>query len=249
MRRAVLLGWAVFLLSACRIVGQPEGEVILRVITDTSSVPIIAEMLNEYEESSPGVVFASVSGNEGTTLTVLEAGEADFALLLLPAQTEFPFQIPVSVEALVLVVHPDNPVEMLTIDQARAIFSGRIVNWETVGGRDSSIHVVVREDGSDIRRVFRDTVLGDYPHASVAQIATSNAQVLNVVGSDPQAIGYVTFGSLDDHVMALSLDGVMPSAQTIHDGDYPLTAQIMFVALAEPRGVAGEFLSWSLARD
>jgi phosphate transport system substrate-binding protein len=91
--------------------------------------------------------------------------------------------------------------------------------------------------------------LDDYPHASPAQVATSNAQVISVVGDDPQAIGYVTFGSLDERVRALSLNDVMPSPQTINDGDYPLTAQIMFVAMAEPRGAVRDFLSWGLTRD
>jgi phosphate transport system substrate-binding protein len=248
MKRAVLAGLFGIGLCGCSVIGEPD-EIILRVAADTSSAPIVAAALNEYEAATPGVYFAAVPGGADTALTALQAGEVDFALLFLPADANAPFQVSVGTEALVFIVHPDNPVEMLTTTQVRAIFSGRTVNWEAVGGSDSSIHVVAREDGSDARRVFQALVLGDQQHASTAQIATSSEQAIGIVGDDPQAIGYITLGSLDERVRALGLNGVLPSPQTVRDGEYTLVGQIMFVAQAEPEGAAGEFLSWLLARD
>lgn len=249
MKRGVLLGLIVFMLSGCDLVEQPGEETILRVATDASSAPIAAEMFNEYEAATPGVYFSTGQGNLDMALIALQAGEIDFALLFLPGNIEASFQAVIGVEAVILVVHPDNPVEVLTTTQARAIFNGLIVNWVTVGGIDSSIHVVTREDGSDTRRAFQTLALGDRSYASTAQVATSGARVLDIVANDPQAMGYVTLEDLDDCVRALSLNGVAPSSQTIRTGEYALTGQIMFVARGEPEGAAGEFLSWLLARE
>jgi phosphate transport system substrate-binding protein len=248
MKRGVLAALIALALAGCSVVGERD-EVILRAAVDTSSASFAAAAFNEYEAAAPGVYFATDESSADAALAALQAGEADFALLFLPADANAPFQIPVSVEALALVVHPDNPVETLTTAQVRAIFSGRTVSWDAVGGTDSSIHVVAREDGSDARRVFQTLVLGDQPHASTAQIAASSTQVLDIVGNDPRAVGYITLSFLDERVRALALDGVQPSSQTVLDGQYGLVGQIMFVAQAEPEGPAGDFLRWLLARE
>jgi len=249
MKRIALAGFAALAVSGCSVVGQPENETILRVAVNASSMPFVMEALNEYEAATPGVYFTTVESNSSMALTALQSGEVDFALLFSPADTGAPFQVSVGAEALALVVHPDNPVSGLTMAQARSVFSGRTANWEALGGADSSIHVVVREDDSDARRVFQALVLGGESPASAAQVATSSAQVLDIIENDPQAIGYVALGALDGRARVLSLNRVTPTPETIRTGDYPLVGQIVFAAQAEPEGGGGDFLSWLVARN
>lgn len=100
-----------------------------------------------------------------------------------------------AVDSLVVITHPDNPVDTLTTEQLRGMYSGAISNWSEVGGDDMPISFVVHEEGSGERNVFEDRIFGDidFTLGSQAVLADSNGQVAELVNADPAAIGVVAF--------------------------------------------------------
>ena len=103
----------------------------------------------------------------------------------------------VAVDSLVVITHPSNPVEQLSIEQLGKIYSGEIKNWNQVGGPDSDILVIDRSEGSGTRAVFADAVFGAEQQADIAplevRIAKDNSEVSELVNSFENAIGFVGY--------------------------------------------------------
>lgn len=101
----------------------------------------------------------------------------------------------IAVDSLVVIAHPDNPVDTLTIDQLAGIYSGQITNWAAVGGNDASIQVVDRPESSGTRGVFEDRVFGENPLPPPGNviIAEGNNEMASAVNNDENAIGFVGY--------------------------------------------------------
>lgn len=152
---------------------------------------------------------------------------------------------PIGKEAFVFFVSEDNPVDGLSSEQVRDIYSGKISNWRKVGGRNLPILAFQRpkNSGSQTRMEY---FMGDVPlkeplrsefEISMVGVVSSVAGYQN----KKTAIGYsfryyATQMVLPDdsgHMKFLSLDGVYPSPENIADNSYPLTGQLYAVSLAD----------------
>lgn len=101
----------------------------------------------------------------------------------------------VAVDSLVLIANPSNPVDALSIDQLRGIYTGEITNWAELGGQDQPILMVGRQDGSGTRSVFENRLFGEERGqlTTTAQIAEDNQTVAELVNTNPGALGYVGY--------------------------------------------------------
>jgi len=134
-----------------------------------------------------------------------------------------------ALDAIVLLVSPENPVSSLTMPEIRGIYSGQITNWSQVGGVDAPITVLRRTPDSDISMQFdtiffpRDTALRPIK----TRIFASNRDISEAVSSDPLAIGVSGFSGIRN-AKPLGIRGTCgvvqrPSAFALRSGDYPLT--------------------------
>lgn len=101
----------------------------------------------------------------------------------------------VAIDSLVVITHPSNPIQEVTIEQLRDIYSGNVTNWSELGGEDLPITMVGRQDGSGTRSVFEDRLFQDAEPTlvSTAIIAEDNNQMASAVNEDPGAIGFVGY--------------------------------------------------------
>ena len=143
-----------------------------------------------------------------------------------------------------IAVNKENPIDDLTKEQLRDIFSGKIRNWKEVGGPDAPIHVIVREEGSGTRSSFQSLVMGDVKIRSDAIVQGSTEAVKQAVKQDPYAIGFVSMSHMSEDVKALKVDGVEPSERTVASGSYPLVVPFIFLTKGEPTGVVKDFIKW-----
>lgn len=99
------------------------------------------------------------------------------------------------------------------------------------GGSADKITVISREDGSGTRGAFIELTGIEEKDSNGnktdntkkdALICKSTDVVLTQVSGDKNAIGYISFGSLNDKVKALKVEGVEPSTATIESGDYKI---------------------------
>lgn len=101
-----------------------------------------------------------------------------------------PREYPVALDAVLVHVHPSNPVSALDFDQLSGLFSGRIRNWKEVGGKDQPVVLYGRESSSGTYEFFRETVLRGGNYSSSLQPLQGSAQVAASVAADPGGLGF-----------------------------------------------------------
>ncbi len=100
----------------------------------------------------------------------------------------------VAVDSMVIVTHPSNDVNELSIEQLRGIFSGQITNWRQLGGENRPINVISRAEDSASHDFFMGYLFGDdKPNFLPQGIAEDDQEMSNVVYLDRNAIGYVGY--------------------------------------------------------
>jgi phosphate transport system substrate-binding protein len=141
--------------------------------------------------------------------------------------------IPLAYDSIVVVVNLDNPLKTLTIEDLRSIFSGEIINWKQVGGRD--LPITVLEQNNTMLTVFKALVMDKLPIVGdPADILPSNASVRAAVAAEPGAIGILPQNFVDNSLQLLALNGVQPSSETILSKSYPLVRPLYLLLMNEP---------------
>jgi phosphate transport system substrate-binding protein len=143
----------------------------------------------------------------------------------------------------------DSGVTSLTKDQVKKIYTGEINNWKDLGGPDDQILVAAREQASGTRDTFNEVIMGDTKAETpgVGTVAGSNAEIKTVLTGSDKAIGYLGFSYAEDgSVGVITLDGVMPAAETIKDGSYELARKLYFYTFGDATPGARAFIDFML---
>ncbi len=148
-----------------------------------------------------------------------------------------------------IVVHPNNPLRDITLDQIRQIYRGKITNWKELGWIDRNIDAVSREEGSGTRGAFEELVMGKEFIDDGIMVQDSNGSVKEVVATDPYAIGYISLGIVDNRVKALAIDGIQPSVQNIIEHKYRMVRPFLYLTAGEPTGATKVFIDFVLSRE
>lgn len=139
-------------------------------------------------------------------------------------------------DAVVLVVHPDNPVENISRQDLVDIYRGDMTNWNAMGGPDAPIVPVVQPPETDLSLFLRETLLEGEAPAVRSLTAAGDSAVVDRVLAEPGAIGYVSLAGADlggKPLRVAALTGLSywkPDPEAVYKGDYPLTRfQNLFV--------------------
>lgn len=170
-------------------------------------------------------------------------------------------QIPIAREGFVFIVSRDNPVDSLTVEQIKGIYSGKITNWKDVGGDDVPIVAYQRniDSGSQnyMRAFMGDTPLMDAPTELRPGNMDSIIDVIASYKTSSASIGYSVYSYVEGmynaggRVKALKVNGIAPGYDTIYDGTYPCTGYNYIVFRAdEPEGSPARNLAeWILTTE
>ena len=159
-----------------------------------------------------------------------------------------PVEHTVARDAIAVVVHPSNPVQGLTIPQLADIYTGKITNWQEVGGKDRPIVLLSRESNSGtyvyfLENVVRQGVKSDLMFSPDTLLMPSSEGISNEVRQNPNAIGYDGLGyvTYDQKMLAVAKDAeppnVLPSVDTVNDNTYPISRPLYMYTAGEPQGV------------
>ncbi len=166
---------------------------------------------------------------------------------------------PIGREAFVFFVNPANPVDGLTLEQIRGIYSGRITGWSEVGGRWMTIQAFQRNPGSGsqtmLERIMGGTPLMSPPYEKevVGMMGGMLDEVMDYRNAS-NALGFsflyfVTQMHADVELKLLAVDGVYPSPATIADGAYPLVGDFYMVTAGPPAGNAAQLIEWAQSAE
>ena len=260
--RIVLVSTVTYLVFGGLFVAQAFADKTLADMSWTgcgiTKKAFMAEAAAAYKAKTGKTI--SISGGGATKgVRFAAAGRADIGGSCRPAKPDLSdaekgaIMTHVAWDALVVMVHPDNPVDGLTADQVSKIFKGEIRNWKDVGGENAPIVVVVRRGkisgvGYMSRKVlFNDAKANFYRRAINLK---SSGPVEKKVEKKRNAIGISGISSAKRRkVKLLALDGKKPTKDKVASGEYPLFRPLFLLTKGKPAGDVKAFIDWLLLEE
>jgi phosphate transport system substrate-binding protein len=217
----------------------------------------------EYMKKNPNTSIQVTGGGSGTGISALINGTTDVCQAsrsmkdsekekLRDRYATIGSEIPVARDGLSVYVSAGNPISELTMDQLKAIFTGKVTNWKDVGGPDAKIVVYSRENSSGTYVFFKEHVLNNADYTVRAQSMPGTAAVVNAVAKEKNGIGYGGAAYAKGiKVIKVKKDaaspGVTPDESHVKDGTYPLSRPLFFYLRNKPAGEVGAFVDWVLS--
>lgn len=219
----------------------------------------------EYMKKHPETTIQVTGGGSGTGISALINGTTEICEASRSMKDSEKAQlkekggagaeeIVVAKDGLSVYLNDSNPLNELTMEQLKGIFTGKITNWKEVGGADVKIIPYSRENSSGTYVFFKEHVLENADYTPRAQNMPGTAAVVNAVAKEKFGIGYGGAAySKGIKVLKVKKDdkaaGIVPSDKTIKDGSYPLSRPLFFYTRAKPSADIKAFTDWVLGAE
>jgi phosphate transport system substrate-binding protein len=238
-----------FILAIALCIGCQRSRAGITVAGSTSVEPFAGLLAEEYMSRHPeSHIYVQGGGSTaGIEAVITRAAKIGMSSRNLIGEEKKLYAVTIAKDAIAIILHPQNPIQDLSLDQIREVFSGKIRDWKELGGPHHPIVLVTREEGSGTREAFQKFVMGKEDISLEALVQDSNGAVRQVVASNPNAIGYISLGLVNNQIKALKISGVEPNLTDIENGKYTLVRPFLFLFNEEPVGEAKSFLEFVLS--
>ncbi len=229
-------------------------------------VHLVSSWTEEFMKTHAEADISVTGGGSGTGIAALINGTTDICAAsrgmkdkeqnLAKANKVSPVEIPVARDGIALIVHPENPVNSLTIDQLRLIYTGKITNWKEVGGADTPILLLSRESSSGTFVFFQEHILNKEDFSPSARLLPGTSALVQAVAADRGAIAYVGLGFAEEAKGKAKTLGVqakdqpnpvVPSEETVVSGTYPVSRPLFFYTNGTPKDTIKQFIDFCLS--
>ena len=220
----------------------------------TSMGDVIAALTEGFNEINPDVQINYTGSGSGAGIEGVLAGTCDLGLssraLSEDEKGQGAVENIVAKDGVAVVINPENTVTDLTTEQIAAIYTGEITNWSEVGGPDAEIAVLGRDSASGTRSAFEE-ILGIEDACVYLNEYSSTGDVIGNVASNPNAIGYASLSAVDDSVVAVAVNGVTPTEETVADGSFAIQRPFVIVTVegTELSAAAQAFLDYARSAE
>jgi phosphate transport system substrate-binding protein len=225
----------------------------------TSVNPLMELFIAEYTKANSNVKFTLSATGSGDGIKGVPAGTCEIGMSsrdLTPAEKGTDIQeLVVAIDGIAVVVNSRNPVSGLTIDQIRDIYTGAVSRWEELGaaanGKTGGIAVVSREPGSGTRGAFEEIVKFQDKLVQGAIEFDGTGAIKAEVSRNVDAIGYISLGSVDNTIKALSVEGVAASTANVKNNTYKIARPFILMTRksAPPAPAVKAFLDWCMSGE
>lgn len=194
-----------------------------------------SELKNAFEKRQDSITISLEGGGSRTGLMAIKNGEAEIGLSSfafdLEAELGRDHQVNekvVAYDAIVLITNKNNPLDSLSYQNVTDIYSGKLYDWNQLGGKTGLITPVIRDENSGTQRFFTE-YFNVTQLARTVEISSDNAQIVAKVNSNVNGVGFIGFAYFTESVNNLklpadSLDGdyVSPTHRNLENNKYPL---------------------------
>jgi len=250
----------LFAVAGCGGTQEPQGTDTqgelsgsIQIVGSTSVQPLSEELATAFMAKYPDVTVNVAGGGSGAGIKAAQEGSADIGSSSRELKEEEKgtvVETVIAYDGIAVIVHSSNSVSEITMDDIKKVFTGEITNWSELGGSDAPITIYTREEGSGTRGAFTEIALGeDNDITSNAIIQNSNGALRTAVAGDPNGIGYLSFGYLNEEVKGLKVDGVEPLAENVKNGSYSISRPFLYLTKEEPTGLVKAYIDFVLGPE
>ncbi len=256
---------------------EPTGQTLsgsIKIIGSNTVTPLSSLWAEEFMRRYPNVHIAVSGPGSGAGIAALIDGTTDICQASRPmSQKEVekakgkgvdPYEIKLASDGLLFIVHPSNPVSELTIAQLSGIYTGQIINWKELGGKDSPIVALARDTNSGTHVFFKEHVVQmeglptankQLEYGSRVLFLPSTEAGIAEVSKNENAIFYSGLGYVTKQVKIVAIrkttgePAVLPSVDTVLSNTYPISRPLFFYTNGAPTGLIKSFIDYCLSDE
>jgi phosphate transport system substrate-binding protein len=244
-----VIGFVIGILSFFSCSRNQKDSVI--IAGSTSIQPFAERLVEVYTQKHKNAKFNVQGGGSSAGIKTVQTGVCNIGMSSreLKPEEKGLIETVIAYDGIVIIVNQKNPLTDLSLNTVADIFAGKIKYWNEIGGTKHRINVIIREDGSGTRQSFEEKVLPDKAVTVDALVQDSNGAVREIVANDPNALGYISYGLVDNRVKALDLDSVVPTVESIKQRKYPIVRPFLFLTNCPHQGLVKNFIDFVLSAD
>jgi len=231
-------------------------------------VHLVAMWAEAFMKNNRDVEVSTTGGGSGTGIAALINGTTDICASSRDikdserSQAEqkgiSPVETMVARDGIAIVVNPRNPVQELSLDQLRKIYTGVYRRWNQVGGPDEPITALSRESSSGTYVFFQEHVLNKEDFAQAVRLMPATSAIIQSVVLDRWSIGYVGIGYAHEAGPQVKILGikaneadaaVMPTEAAVHSGEYSIARPLYFYTNGVPSDAVKRFVDFCVGPD
>ena len=232
----------------------------ITAVGSTALQPLVETVAEEYQNNHPGQFVNVQGGGSGTGLSQVQSGAVNIGNSDVFAEEKSGINAKdlvdhqVAVVGITPIVNKKVGVKNISMENLQKIFTGEITNWNEVGGSDGEINVITREDGSGTRGAFTELfgIVDEDDNDIIidtAEVTNSTSVMITTVTGNPNAIGYISLGALNDDVKAVQIDGVDATVDNINNGSYKISRPFNIATRDGLSEQAQDFINYILSDE
>ncbi len=231
----------------------------ITAVGSTALQPLVEASAEQFMTENPNVQITIQGGGSGQGITQIAQGSVQIGnsdvfaetKLANPSDAENLTDNRVAVVGMAPVVNKDVPLDNISMDDLRGIFTGQITNWSQIGGPDEDIVVINRASGSGTRSTFEDAVLAgaQAPADFNPQEQDSSGTVARMVAETPGSISYLAFSYFNDNFKVLNVDGVEPTADNVTTNEWKIWSYEHMYTSNSPDDTTQAFINYMTSNE
>ena len=219
-------------------------QVHLRLHSTPATQALTRDLAGHFSALQPELSIEAQGKSYGALMKQLEDGSLDYFMSsFVPPQDDI-WAAPMAVDGLVLLVHPQNRLANLSLDDLRDVFGGQADNWQSLNGNPVPILPLTYPEGDDLYHEFHRLIMGRQRITGNAQLVPSIDAMMRQVAENEGAIGYMPLSHITAGVKVVAIDGVLPDAASMRAHVYPLRFTLFIIGRAEPPPAWRSFFGW-----
>lgn len=228
----------------------PVAETIV-INTQPEAVPFVKDLADSFARGRSGLNIIVNQMAEADGVADLRQGNATLATVAAPLAADHSgwSQMELARQPISIIVHPDNAIRNLTLDDLGNIYTGRVTDWKDIGGPAMPIMVLSREAEASERQRLDAALIGpDSKLTPNALLLPSDEAMIVTVARRPEAIGYILGAATVGSIKTVAVEGEQP-ASLARGRYYPLWRPIILISPAQASANVSALLAYVKGRQ
>ncbi|RLC10731.1 MAG: phosphate ABC transporter substrate-binding protein [Deltaproteobacteria bacterium] len=230
------------------------GQLVIK--GSTTVLPITQKAVEAFMKINPDVKISLSGGGSSNGIKALIDGTTDVAnasrfikdkeVKAAMEKGVYPVPFACAYDSIIPVVHPSNTLTNITMAQLKDIYMGKVKSFKEIGGPDMEIVVISRDTSSGTYETWEKKVMKKERVTPKASLMASNGAVAQAVSANPNAIGYIGIGYINDAVKGLTVDGIKGTEETTLNGQFPISRPLFMFTNGWPKGGTLKYINFVL---